>query len=141
MWTSDLCTIKPGIWNPCSKDLHSCPVFLWWYFLLDEFAEEDGLNLYHVQGTLREWVARDQIHCSLLRNGFGSCFSAFPLFYVKEGHIIVIYKNYIGCLFDFICIFLQLIRTCLVMLNQCYKSWKILEKVVFFISPRIIEMS
>jgi hypothetical protein len=87
----------------------------------------------------RRWVklARDQIHFSLLRNGYGSCFSAFPLFYVKEGHIIVIYKNYIGCLFDFICIFLQLIRTCLVMLNQCYKSWKILEKVVFFISPRI----
>jgi hypothetical protein len=48
------------------------------YFLQDEFDEEDEMNMYRVQGTLREWVTRDEV-----RRFIAKKFKEFLLTYVN----------------------------------------------------------
>lgn len=60
------------------KGLYGCPVFKWLYFLQDEFDEEDEMNMYRVQGTLREWVTRDEV-----RRFIAKKFKEFLLTYVN----------------------------------------------------------
>lgn len=47
-------------------------------FLQDEFDEEDEMNMYRVQGTLREWVTRDEV-----RRFIAKKFKEFLLTYVN----------------------------------------------------------
>lgn len=44
----------------------------------DEFDEEDEMNMYRVQGTLREWVTRDEV-----RRFIAKKFKEFLLTYVN----------------------------------------------------------
>jgi len=48
------------------------------FFLQDEFDEEDEMNMYRVQGTLREWVTRDEV-----RRFIAKKFKEFLLTYVN----------------------------------------------------------
>jgi hypothetical protein len=48
--------------------------YLFWQ---DEFDEEDEMNMYRVQGTLREWVTRDEV-----RRFIAKKFKEFLLTYV-----------------------------------------------------------
>jgi DNA replication licensing factor MCM2 len=50
----------------------------WFYSLQDEFDEEDEMNMYRVQGTLREWVTRDEV-----RRFIAKKFKEFLLTYVN----------------------------------------------------------
>jgi DNA replication licensing factor MCM2 len=56
-----------------------CKAFnLPYFFLQDEFDEEDEMNMYRVQGTLREWVTRDEV-----RRFIAKKFKEFLLTYVN----------------------------------------------------------
>ena len=48
------------------------------FFWQDEFDEEDEMNMYRVQGTLREWVTRDEV-----RRFIAKKFKEFLLTYVN----------------------------------------------------------
>jgi len=48
------------------------------FFRQDEFDEEDEMNMYRVQGTLREWVTRDEV-----RRFIAKKFKEFLLTYVN----------------------------------------------------------
>ena len=48
------------------------------FFMQDEFDEEDEMNMYRVQGTLREWVTRDEV-----RRFIAKKFKEFLLSYVN----------------------------------------------------------
>jgi DNA replication licensing factor MCM2 len=48
------------------------------YSVQDEFDEEDEMNMYRVQGTLREWVTRDEV-----RRFIAKKFKEFLLTYVN----------------------------------------------------------
>jgi len=48
------------------------------FFMQDEFDEEDEMNMYRVQGTLREWVTRDEV-----RRFIAKKFKEFLLTYVN----------------------------------------------------------